>query len=308
MTPSEQIINRLMELKSNPRILFMPYKFSMFDCMETVYREAWNRNLVADIMVIPYMSYPDNYWYDERQSFEDEGFQTVIFDEKAFQKYDFIIIHYPYDGSNNVTMIHPAAWSDKLHDLVYIPYHGNISGEKWARFYVTPGARNCDYIVLGSDNDVKLYLEKNPGCEDQIIKTDGSPKTECADFHRDDPIPKEFKKIGYSIALVSGTLWTFTHNAEERIEKHRETIKNAMDYGFSVIYRPHPLVRDAIAVMRPQSLQKYDDFLAEMAKICYLDESPYLHHALRAADFLYSDPSSVIQTWKGTGKPYEVII
>lgn len=307
MRPSEQIINKLMELKENPSILFMPYKYAMFDCMEPVYHEAKKRMLHADIMVIPYMSYPDKLWHDERSYFRADDFLPILFNEKVYGDYDFIVIHYPYDGNNNVTIIHPAAWTEKLHDIVYIPYHGNIAGPEWARFFTTPGARNCDYICLGSDDDAKWFLEKNPGKSGKIIKTDGSPKAECADSRKHDQIIGEFAIIDHPVALISGTLWTFTHNAEERIEKHRKMIEKAQNDGFSVIYRPHPLVRDAIAVMKPQDLQKYDDFLAEVAKTCILDESPYLHNALRVADRLISDPSSVLKTWQGTGKPYEVI-
>lgn len=305
--PSEQIINRLKLIKENPSILFMPYKYSMFDCMETVYLAAKESGLRADIMVIPYMSYPDNLWHDERQYFRADGYFPVLFNEKAYADYDFIVIHYPYDGSNNVTMIHPAAWTDKLHDIVYIPYHGNIAGPEWSRFFTTPGARNCDYICLGSEDDVRWFLEKNPDYSGKVIKTDGCTKAECAKSHENDPIMGEFANLEHPVALVSGTLWTFTHNAEERMEKHRNAIEKAQKDGFSVIYRTHPLVRDAIAVMRPQSLQKYDDFLAEIAEKCLLDDSPFLHNALRVADRLISDPSSVLKTWQGTGKPYEVI-
>ena len=307
MRPSEQIINRLMELKDKPRILFMPYKYAMFDCMEPVFQAAIRHCLHADIMVIPYMSYPDKLWHDERQYFREDGYSPLLFNEKSYPDYDFIIIHYPYDGNNNVTMIHPAAWSEKLHDLVYIPYHGNIAGQKWSRFFTTPGARNCDYICLGSEDDVRWFLEKNPDKAKKIIQTDGSPKTECAESHKPDILSDKFTGLSHPIALVSGTLWTFTQNAEERIEKHLKAIEKAQKDGFTVIYRPHPLVRDAIAVMRPQSLKKYDDFLEKVSEMCVLDGSPYLHHALNVADQLISDPSSVIKTWQGTGKPMEVI-
>lgn len=305
--PSEQIINRLMELKQNPSILFMPYKYAMFDCMEPVYLEAKNKGLRASITVIPYQSFPDMKWHDEVKSFEQENFSTVFFDELAFRNYDFIVIHYPYNGGNNVTMIHPAAWTSKLHDIVYIPYHGNLAGKEWARFFTTPGAMECDYICLGSENDKEWFLEKNPGCEEKIIETKGSTKAECAEFHKNDPIPAEFEKLDHPVALVSGTLWTFTHDCCGRIKKHLNVIEKAQKDGFTVIYRPHPLVRDAIAVMDPQNLQKYDDFLEKVAEKCILDGSPYLHHVLRVADRLISDPSSVLKTWQGTGKPYEVI-
>ena len=109
--------------------------------------------------------------------------------------------------------------------------------------------------------------------------------------------------MNHPITLICGTLWTFTHDPIERMQKHMDAIHKALDSGKFVIYRPHPLVYEAIAVMQPRYLRMYEDFISDVKRIAYLDDSPFLHHAMAAADELICDPSSVLKTWQGTGKP-----
>ena len=84
-------------------------------------------------------------------------------------------------------------------------------------------------------------------------------------------------------------------------------IRQELAQGHTVIYRPHPLAYEAIAVMRPEALTGYQTFLDTVADNVILDSTPYLHQAIRVADKLICDPSSVQRTWQGTGKPMEVM-
>lgn len=308
MTAGEGVINILSSLgTSEPRFAFMPYKAAMFDCMETVYLAAKAHGLTADIVPLIYQSFPDGIWHNESNYFE---YDTITFDEFTQRKYDYIIIHYPYDGNNNVTKLAPHEFSDNLRqygELVYIPYHGNIAAPEWKRFFTHPGAVNSDAIVLGSDDDVRWFKEVNPNYSGTIIRSKRSLKSECAIYHQDDPMPKEYTVLAHPITLVLGTLHTFTQNPADRIAKHRQVLQKLMQEEGSIIYRPHPLVRDAIAVMQPAYLAQYDSMLADFKERVIVDESPFLSRTLRAADKMVCDNSSVTRTWIPTGKPYEVI-
>lgn len=311
--PSETIINKLLEISGKQRIsiAFCPYKMAMWDCMEPVYHAAVVRSGIrADIIPLDYITYPDNRIHNERDAFIFAGFKALPLTALQEQKYDYIVIHYPYDQHNNVTSLTAECCSERLRQygkLVYIPYHGNIAGPEWSRFYDTLGVLNSDYICLGSDQDVAAFLEKNPGCNQKIIQTDYSTKVECSEMHRDDPIPELYKTLHHPVTLICGTLWTFTHDPYDRMHKHTTAIREAVKRGETVIYRPHPLAYEAIAVMRPEALRDYQNFLDTIADGVILDSSPFLHHAIRVADKLTCDPSSVQRTWQGTGKPMEVM-
>ena len=311
--PSKTIIDKLLQASGSSRIsiAFCPYKMAMWDCMEPVYNAAVNHNGIrADIIPLNYITFPDRRVHNERDAFLFAGFKALSVDAIYEHSYDFIVIHYPYDDHNNVTSLTRECCCDMLQQqgrLVYIPYHGNIAGPEWSRFYGTPGAVKCDFICLGSDLDVAAFLEKNPGCHNKIIKTDGSTKAECAEMHRDDPIPDRYKNLAHPVTLICGTLWTFTRDPYERMHKHTAAIRDAVKHGDTVIYRPHPLVYEAIAVMRPEALADYQKFLDTISYGIIIDTSPYLHQAMRVADKLICDPSSVQRTWQGTGKPIEVM-
>lgn len=313
LKPSITIINKLLELSGKQRIsiAFCPYKMAMWDCMEPVYHRALETSGIrADIIPLDFITYPGGNRHNERDAFIFAGFNALPLTALRENSYDYIVIHYPYDQHNNVTSMTGECCSDMLRSfgkLVYIPYHGNIAGPEWSRFYGTTGVMNSDFVCLGSDQDVTAYLEKNPGCQNKVIQTDGSTKSECAEMHKDDPIPEQYKELHHPVTLICGTLWTFTRDPYERMHKHTGVIREAIQRGDTVIYRPHPLVYEAIAVMRPEALADYQAFLDSVSNNVILDGTPYLHHAMRVADKLICDPSSVQRTWQGTGKPIEVM-
>lgn len=313
MKPSETIIKALLEASGEQHIsiAFCPYKMAMWDCMEPVFVAAHKTNGIrADIIPLDFLTFPNGQRHNERNAFIDCGYDALPLIALHKTNYDYIIIHYPYDQHNNVTSMTGECCSDILRSfgkLVYIPYHGNIAGPEWSRFYGTTGVMNSDFVCLGSDQDVTAYLEKNPGCQNKVIQTDGSTKSECAEMHKDDPIPEQYKGLTRPVTLICGTLWTFTHDPYGRIGRHIAMIEKELAAGNTVIYRPHPLVFEAVAVMRPEALEAYKTFLETVADMVILDSSPYLHQSMRVADKLICDPSSVQRTWQGTGKPIEVM-
>ena len=304
MSIGKDIVEKLIGYEGNTlrrdllRIAFCPYKASMFDCMESVYLAAKEFKMVhADIIPLDYQTLPDGEWHNESKQFPYpcEPFETLL-----TGYYDIIVIHYPYDGCNNLTKLRPDCFAESLKrygKVCYIPYHGNIGGEEWKRFYTMPGAVNSDYIVLGSDLDVKVFKNVNPMYSGTIIQVADSPKTEAQLLHKDDHIPFDWSHLYRPITVIIGTLWTFTHDPIGRINKHTKIILQEAEAGHGIVYRPHPLVRNAIAVMRPEALQKYDEFIEKIRELgVEIDSGPNLHRTIAIAEKIYIDPSSVIKS------------
>lgn len=311
MLPSKKILYDLTSIKSRaPRFAFLPYKAAMWDCMEPLYLECQKCGFIADLIPLYYYTFPDRQIHIEASAFEKYGYKTHGIELLDSNSYDYLVIHYPYDGCNNVTKLLPNEYTaalKKYGKIVYIPYHGNIAGPEWNRFFTMPGAVESDFICLGSQQDVDVFKMVNPSYSGTIIQTENTMKWEYAKNHADDPVPEQYHDLNHPITLICGTLWTFTHDPIERMQKHMDAIHKAMDSGKFVIYRPHPLVYEAIAVMQPRYLGMYEDFISDVKRIAYLDDSPFLHQSMAAADELICDPSSVQRTWQGTGKPMEVM-
>lgn len=312
MLPSKKILYELTKSKTEaPSFAFLPYKAAMWDCMEPLYLECKKCGFTADLIPLYYATFPDGKIHNESDAFAQNGFDVYSFAVLEHRSYDYLIIHYPYDGCNNVTKLVPDEYTAALKrygKVVYIPYHGNIAGPEWNRFFKMPGAVESDIICLGSDLDVETFIKVNPGYDGKIIQTENTMKWEYANMHKDDPIPEQYKELPHPVTLICGTLWTFTRDPYERIHKHWYAIKKELESGNTVIYRPHPLVYEAIAVMRPEALRTYQQFLEKVADaVTVLDSSPFLQHAMCVADKLICDPSSVQRSWDGTGKPIEVM-
>lgn len=307
-TIGEEIINRLIEHEGKHiRIAFCPYKYSMWDSMESVWIAARAAGLDVSIIPLDYQTFPDGEWHNEREHFPQP---TGQIDDIIRRDYDIIVIHYPYDGNNNVTKLRSNSWTCTLKlygKVMYIPYHGNIAGDEWSRFFTQPGARLSDYIVLGSDMDVQAFYRENIGYQGHVIQVDNSPKADAPKIHADDPLPEEWEALPRPITVIIGTLWTFTHNPLDRMQKHGQLIERELAAGHGVIYRPHPLVYYAIEVMRPEMAAAYNDFIDEIRALgAIVDDGPNLHRTLAAADKIFTDPSSVIKTIHGS-RDYEVI-
>ena len=307
----KEVITKLKELYGDEIWLaFCPYKASMFDCMESVFVAAEEDGLVADIIPLDYQTLPDGEWHNESTFFRGKTPHVCTLEDLITGQYDVIIIHYPYDGRNNVTKLRQDCWVESLKQygkVCYIPYHGNIAEEKWSRFYTMPGAAESDAIVLGSDFDVQMFKKENPYYAGEIIQVSDSPKTDAPLLHENDELPEKWKDLKQPITLIIGTLWTFTHDPVGRILKHQDIVRKEVEAGHSIIYRPHPLVYHAICVMRPEAKELYNDFLDQLREDgVVIDDGPNLHRTLAVAQKIYIDPSSVIKSIQNH-REYEVI-
>ena len=143
------------------RVLFLPYKYSMWDSFASIFEAAKeDENCEAYVMPIPY--------YDKDQ----EGNFTEIHDESGSYPDDIgiiswqdnqvdeidpdvIFIHNPYDGNNRVTSIHPKYYTNKLvckdRVVIYVPYYVSYTEDK--KVMVTMGGAEfyADYVIMQSE-------------------------------------------------------------------------------------------------------------------------------------------------------------
>lgn len=296
-----RIADKLIEIQRTKdfTIAFLPYKRSMWNCMESVYEELRASGVRTYCIPIPYylMKGPKE---AERVVCEKDLFEyghDVSLLDKI--KADFIVIHYPYDHNNIVTGMlseYHTAELRKRAKVVYIPY----SCTNMRQLRIQPGIANIDYAFVNTEAEaeafVREWLEFGIDFSGRVFGL-GSPKM--------DAIRKCEHREG---TLVINSLAPFLKDAFGRIELYRKVIGEELDAGHRVIFRPHPLLRQTIRSMRLDTQEAYNrliEWIVENGAI--VDESEYLEKALSEADYLISDPSSVLEMWQSTGRGYKII-
>jgi len=189
-------------------VLFLPYKASMWDSMESVWLCAKDDPCcITYVAPIPYFDKNSDGSFGEMHY---EGNQMPDYVDVADCSVldlgqlmpDVIYIHNPYDQYNHVTSVHPAFYSAELKKytqmLVYVSY--SIPGvyesaEGAASFCQTSGMYRADVIIAQSQVH-KMLLAAN-GHREEKIAVLGNPKFDYVFRHlKDCRIPDEMKFIG----------------------------------------------------------------------------------------------------------------
>lgn len=208
-------------------VVFLPYKASMWDSLESVWRAAdEDENTDAYVIPIPY--------YDKNPdgSFREEHYEGDLYPEYVpvtrYDEYDFegrrpdmIFIHNPYDGFNYVTSVHPFFYSENLKRftdrLVYVPYfileeidpENQDAVKGMEHFCISQGVIHADKVIVQSENMKKIYVNvltdfvKERTGEDtreywkKKILGLGSPKLDKVMSTRKDDVavPDEWRKV-----------------------------------------------------------------------------------------------------------------
>lgn len=278
--------------------VFLPYKASMWDSLESVWRAAEeDANCDAYVIPIPY--------YDKNPdgSFREEHYEGDQYPDYVpvthYTQYDFtnrhpdlIFIHNPYDEQNYVTSVHPFFYSKKLKQftdlLVYIPYfileepnrYNAKSKEHIKEFCVTPGVFHADKVVVQSENMRQVYVElliefmgadqgSRAYWEEKILGL-GSPKLDkVLDTQREDlEIPEAWMKIirkpdgsWKKIIFYNTSVTAMLQHDEKMLRKMEnvfETFKKNRE-DVAMLWRPHPLIESTITSMRPNLWEQYKE-------------------------------------------------
>ena len=266
-------------------IVFLPYKASMWDSLESLWKEAdADPACEAYVIPIPYFDKnPDGSFREEHY----EGGQypknvpITRYDEYDLEAHhpDIIYIHNPYDECNHVTSVHPHFYARNLRNytdkLVYIPYFilreiepdDQTAIDTMKHFCFTPGTIYAHQVIVQSENMRQIYINEYikaakemglPGehvdrkfLEKKFLGT-GSPKIDKVLHTRkeDLEIPAEWLKI---IEKPDGT-WkkiVFYNTSVSALLKHSEKMLRKMESVFD-IFREN---RDEVALLwRPHPL------------------------------------------------------
>lgn len=143
-------------------IVFLPYKASMWDSLESVWRAAdADPDCDAYVIPIPYFDKnPDGSLKEEHYEGDQYPKDVTVtrYDEYDLETRhpDVIYIHNPYDECNHVTSVHPYFYSKNLRNytdkLVYISYFilheiepdNQVAIDSMKHFCFTPGTIYAD--------------------------------------------------------------------------------------------------------------------------------------------------------------------
>lgn len=319
-------------------IMFLPYKASMWDSLESVWEKVTqSADCDAVVMPIPYFDRNQDgtvrEWHWEGDEFPEN---VPIQDYRAVNLMelhpDEIFIHNPYDGCNDVTSVHPDFYSDKLvsytDKLVYIPYfvldENMASVEAIRHFAIAPALVYAHLIILQSEKIKDLYIQalveehgetSKEYWESKIVGW-GSPKLKKihSDTREKYKIPYEWQnKIIKSsgelkkVILYGTGLTEMLKSGDKLLDKIENTLEFFKSKTESVIllWRPHPLIMPTLNAMMPELSQRYAYIVNKYKDEDWgiYDDTADLHRAIVLSDAYYGDGSSVTRLFQEMKKP-----
>lgn len=318
-------------------IVFLPYKASMWDSLESVWRAAKeDESCEAYVIPIPYFDKnPDGsfgQFHYEGNEYPDDV-SVTDWQEYSIPEHrpDAIYIHNPYDQYNYVTSVHPDFYASNLRKytdlLVYIPYFVAIDDHVESHFCTTSGVLYAHKVIVQSKKVRQTYIkefhkfEKKNNCkgvfgriEDKVAAL-GSPKFDRAAYPRqeDQKIPEDWEKIirrpdgsKKKVILYNTTIESTLKESEDMLDKIEDVLKLfEKERETALLWRPHPLLKTTLKSMRPDLLQHYIHIEERYKNGGWgiYDESADLYRAIAISDAYYGDMSSVVELYKQTGKP-----
>lgn len=312
------------------KVVFMPYKASMWDSLESIWMAA-DKDERCESLVVPITYYElDNNQnpikkVNERNLFPE--YVNVDNDEEYDLENDLpdiIYIHNPYDDNNLITRVDSRYYSWNLkkycEKLVYVPYYKWVNGVSSTSF--KSAMYYADYTVQSSDDAVRRCIEASPEyakklgletieirniMENKLINL-GSPEVDKVVSLNNVKLPYEWNgKVARSrVNVLYNT--TLDEIFESRtFDKVKETLaffKENSEKAF-VIWRPHPLMRQSLVSMLPYLVDEYDEIMSEFINSSYgvLDTNESMHYSMFWSDMCYGyKTSSFTELYKYTGK------
>lgn len=306
------------EIPTKLEVVFLPYKASMWDSLESIWRAAdADPDCNARVIPIPY--------YDRNP---DHSFAAMHYEGKDFPSYvpithyseydietnqpDIIYIHNPYDNRNYVTSVAPEYYSFELKKhtpmLVYVPYHisGHFASTSNVANNIPSAFGYADRIVLPSHKQKRYYMAG--GIAEHKFMVLGSPKLDYIVTEMDKvEIPEAWAERckGKKVFLLNSTIskllndpsWgTFMLDTLKCFDETEDMI---------LLWRPHPLLKATITSMRPHQAKEFSDIVHAMEQHnnVIIDTTPSVHSAIKLSDALISDYSSIAMQYIFTGKP-----
>ncbi|MBQ7973023.1 MAG: CDP-glycerol glycerophosphotransferase family protein [Lachnospiraceae bacterium] len=323
--------NVITHIHTELKVVFMPYKASMWTSLESIWKAAEaDPDCEAKVVVIPYHTLngkgqADAFVYEADQ-FPEEVPVTHYDDyDVAREQPDMIFIHNPYDGGNNLTRVPEKYYSYNLkpytETLVYSPYGlmGYYNPDKGSFMCDTSAVFFADKILVQSEKVKEIYMNQGVGREK--ILAIGSPKVDAIVESRKKPVacPKEWesKLKGRTVFLmnthlsyfINGYLYQQNHPGTRDFAKlyHERIINFILEReDCALIWRPHPLLKD---MLKSRNYAESLAFVEQLEK--KIEESPNgvmdrngdYNISFGLSHALFTTYSSIIPEYMISGKP-----
>lgn len=312
----------LYELSDSRReIVFLPYKASMWDSMESVWQAA-QADEDTDVYVIPIPYYDKNPDGTLRQEHYEAELYSPDIPITDYREYDFevhipdaIFIHNPYDGMNLVTTVHPFFYSKNLRRytncLVYIPYYATAGGMSEGQA-LCPAYIYADYIVIQAEKYRQYFDERIP--QEKFLAF-GSPKFDSV-IRKCQQLPKapvgwDEKMTGRKVYFYNTSIGGMLGDTKNFLAKMKyvfDTFEGRNDT--CLLWRPHPLLESTFLSMRKEYWTEYENlknrFLEQQIGI--YDTSPSIETAIAYSDAYVGDEGTSVTSLFGVvGKPLFIL-
>ena len=309
------------DIKVRLEIVFCPYKASMWDSLESVWKAA-NDDPDCDAYVVPIPYYdrkPDGSFGE----FHYEGgeypdyvpvvhYETYNFENR---RPDAVYIHNPYDEYNSVTSVDPRFYSHELKKytecLVYIPYYSTTGGMSEGQYQLS-AYYHSDYIIMQAPKFRKFFDKELP--DDKLLPL-GSPKFDrVIDICNNPPEPHaewKAKMAGKKVYFYNTSLGGLLNNAEMLLHKMQYVFETfEKNDNACLIWRPHPLFESTFDSMRPQFKKWYlklKDFFIRN-EIGIYDTTPDITNTIALSDAYIGDSGTSVTSLFGiVGKPLFIL-
>ena len=314
------------DIKVKLEVVFMPYKASMWDSLESVWKAAdEDPDCDAYVVPIPYYDRKPDHSFGELhyEGSEYPDYVPVVHYESynlEQHRPDIIYIHNPYDGNNFVTSVAPRFYSSELKKytecLVYVPYFlfpKLIQSHALTR---VPVLFNADVIITQNEQVKEAYLNEMKMLNDSGYKLKaevialGTPKTDkivnvCrSDINISEQWIKQAKDkkkmlLNTNISLILNNNEGFIENMSRifRILNQRSDV--------FVIWREHPLTNETLKSMKPGMLNAYEELKEDFIKsgLGVLDTNTEAYEAMYFSDCYFGAGGSLAPIYAATGKP-----
>lgn len=314
------------DIRIRREAVFLPYKASMWDSLESVWKEAHADPDCDDYVIpIPYFDRNSDGTVKEMH-YEGEMLPDYVpvtkYDQFDFgaHKPDMMFIHNPYDGANYVTSVHPFFYSDNLKKytdcLVYIPYFASAGGMSEGQA-MCPAYLNVDYIVIQSEKYRKFYDESIPDEKflafgspkfDSVIQKCGNPPEPLTEWKEQMTKADGTRKRVYFYNTSIGGMLGDTSAFLKKMQYVFDTFKGRDDV--CLLWRPHPLLESTFDSMRATYKPVYDalkkEFIGE--KIGIYDITPSIENTIALSDVYIGDEGTSVTSLFGVaGKPLFIL-
>lgn len=310
------------ELPARMAIVFMPYKASMWDCMESVWKAACeDPDWEPFVVPIPYMDLKDGEVIANHYEGADFPPEVPVLFYQDFPlaelRPEAIYIHNPFDDYNIVTRVLPQFYSSELKKvtdrLIYCPYY--VTGEG---VFVThrdmPSYQNMDFIVTQCEKMIDSYSSRIPRekflpfgspIADRILSMENEKPAIPAAWLEQLNNGKDFGDD--RVVMLNTSISLFMKQRERFLDKIEYIIDLTKQIkGITLVWRPHPLLHATARTMgeeyaaRLASLE--EKFMRE--KVGVLDHTLDVGVTVALCDaYLGETASSMIHMFGIAGKP-----